>query len=221
MDETSGRFSESTSTVRKSDLSCDCGGSCGCAHSTELPKQSDTAVLSVAESLPDLFAESGRDFGEKPKCAENRGCAFDRNGTFLVSGTHSEGTPSENFASASDSVFTAKTFSVSTPNYHRATMTTLDIIPGTSTAVQEFIQRFSKPGPRLVTCPTCDEPFVPTYLSVCEECGYTFGGSSDDGQTTEQDDAQEDVSTSGMLLMAGVLVVLTIMLALLLVFFVR
>jgi hypothetical protein len=32
----------------------------------------------------------------------------------------------------------------------------------------------AEPNPMMVTCPTCDEPFVPSFLKECEWCGHEF-----------------------------------------------
>jgi hypothetical protein len=43
-----------------------------------------------------------------------------------------------------------------------------------------------KPAPRTLICPTCDEPFVPTFSRVCEWCGHEF----DDGYDPEPPPAE-------------------------------
>ena len=46
------------------------------------------------------------------------------------------------------------------------------------------------PGPAMHICPTCDEPFVPRYLPVCEWCGHRF--EEDQGSPAESGQRQSE-----------------------------
>lgn len=128
------------------------------------------------------------------------------------------------FAAASDSVFTAKTFSVSSPNYHRSKMTTLDMVPGQEEVFEKLTRKFSKHGLPLVLCPTCDEPFVPSYFSSCQECGYLFESNTASDQECEEPqegDAYEETPELRVLFVAGGILLFTIFFVLFLIYFVK
>ncbi|MBR2694738.1 MAG: hypothetical protein IKE69_11065 [Thermoguttaceae bacterium] len=117
--------------------------------------------------------------------------AADHETVWQFSEPEADSVPGWGSEAASDSIYTARTFSVSTPNYHRSTMQTLDMTPEKKRLPEDFSQKFQKAGLRLVKCPTCDEPFVPKYLPVCIGCGHRFDSSSDSPETMNFSDTGE------------------------------
>lgn len=66
----------------------------------------------------------------------------------------------------------------------------------------------SSPAPLMCICPTCDEPFVPAFLPVCEWCGHRFDADAAASENTA-DHADDDAShrvTMTMLALIGFVV---------------
>ena len=71
---------------------------------------------------------------------------------------------------------------------------------------------YTESAETLLICPTCDEPFEPTYLGRCEWCGHAF----DDGYPAEPVALSEPLSARTI----GVIVALLAVVGLLLAYFV-
>lgn len=209
---------------------------CSCTHCDGSGKSEPKSVSeeSISSNSPfslslndnDSSAETNTDLRgmtSKPDIRENSGVHEPAQKTVWQITGLKEQPDEEHFTAASDSIFTAKTFSVSSPHYHRSSMVTLDMSPEKETATTEKLSRkFSKPGLPLVLCPTCDEPFVPKYLSSCRNCGFLFDKSAGSISGDENEiDPYEEPPALRVMLAAGGLIIVTALLLLFLVYFVK
>lgn len=232
VDETPGRFPESKQP--KGEHSCHCGGGCQCGHGHSEPADGviDTPDTGRIDASSLTFGDTGvlpglekpawnfQNMEKQPEPASRETYSFDEKSTWEVPGEKTpESAPQMN--AASDAAYTARTFSVSTPNYHRSQMSTIDMEKAETP--EELAQKFSKQGIRLVTCPTCDEPFVPKYLPRCKGCGYSFDGaeSSEEDAESEEYDPYEEAPAGRVITMSIFMVVLTIVLVLFCIYFVK
>ena len=214
--------SEDAPSVDQTPISfCGCGGET-CrgekAHSVNKPHLSKEKTLSEStELIPRDSAAPAEDFAASADTA-------DQNTVWQFSEPKTDFTPGFGDSVENDSIYTAKTFTVSTPNYHRSTMETLDMTPEMKTSPEDFSRRFQKGGLRLVTCPTCDEPFVPKYLPVCKGCGHRFDDSLDSADKlnlSDTDEPAQEADGGRVALMAFGMTVVAILFVLFFLFFVK
>ena len=230
VDEAPGLLSHPDSNQSDSVSVCSCTHCCGSEESEpktvskERSSQSSSVSLSLTDD--DLSAEactSLRRMASKPDIRENGGVNGPAQKTVWQITDQKENPEEDHFTAASDSVFTAKTFSVSSPHYHRSSMVTLDMSPEKETsATEKLTEKFSKQGLPLVLCPTCDEPFVPKYLSSCRNCGFLFDNSTGSISSDENEinPFEEPPALRVILAVAG-LIIVTALLLLFLVYFVK
>ncbi len=186
----------------------------------------DESPLSERKSFSgssELIPHPGENSSEEPVSAEKDGL----NGHDTVwrfSEAENDCEQGGHFSAASDSIYTAKTFSVSAPNFHRSTMETLDMTPEKKPSAEEISRKFHKEGLHLVICPPCDEPFVPKYLPVCKRCGRHFDDSADSAEQfspSETNDIQLEAESGRVALVAVGMAILALLFILFLIFFVK
>lgn len=182
VDEVPGKFTGSVSSVST-------GGSCRGASCGGGPKE-DKGVNGPEESTPPPSARPliRNDSELYPGVRDWRKPLWDFSDPVEKSVSDADSPQSENKESETweapapddpvpGSIPGEKSFSVSNPNYYRRPMTTIDLIPG------ENVPKRGERGIPLVTCPVCDEPFVPKYAPYCEECGHSFEKAEEGDET--------------------------------------
>ncbi len=180
---------ESPATTDQAPASfCGCGNDVCCGDGPHSVNASDLSQKGTRPEPSKLISSDGvgsaKDFAASEEAADH--------GTiWQLSEPEADSVPGWGSETASDSIYTARTFSVSTPNYHRSTMQTLDMTPEKKRSAEDFSQKFQKAGLRLVKCLTCDEPFVPKYLPVCKGCGHRFDDSSGSAEIVNLSDTDE------------------------------
>ncbi len=206
---------------------CSCGSACGSPHggaSRETVTSDGASVSESSEIVPRTSDESDRRSAEDFAASAGQTAADDQNTVWRFSEPGTDSEPGGNYSAASDSIYTARTFSVSTPNYHRSTIETLDMIPEKRPSAEDLSRKFHKEGLRLVICPTCDEPFVPKYLPVCKGCGRRFDDSltaSEEPAISDADESFPEAAGGRVALMAAGMVILAILFVFFLLFFVK
>ena len=213
--------SDNPSPADRAAASC-CEGECcreGARPIDESPLSERKSSSGSSELIPHPGGNSSGGFASDEKDGPN-----DHDTVWQLSETENGPGQGGHFSAASDSIYTARTFSVSTPNFHRSTMETLDMTPEKKPSAEKISRKFHKEGLRLVICPTCDEPFVPKYLTVCKGCGRHFGDSPDPAEQmflSETNGDSLEVERGRVALMAAGMAILALLFVLFLIFFVK
>ena len=207
-----------------STASCGCRGgeNCGSKDIVSTAESVSTGKITLSESSE--LIPRGNGVGRRPTDDFAASAETSESCVWEFSEPENDSAKKGNFSAASDSIYTAKTFSVTTPYFHRSTMETLDMTPEKKPSTEDLSRKFQKEGLRLVVCPTCDEPFVPKYLPFCKGCGHRFDdsvSSAVEEALSEADDLSLETDGGRVALMAVGMVIVAILFVLFLIFFIK